>query len=120
MVSMRTRFATSPVHGVNKHLSALCRLVHSGARRPKLSLNHFLQRGRVLALWREVLRATNDLADEGVRTDMRRFARDEFERNRHVTDIDLIRYLISTGKAQLDATRKTAVNSMDAGRSGRR
>jgi len=33
-------------------------------------------------------------------------ARDEFERNRNVTDITQIRYLISTGKTQWDSMER--------------
>ena len=37
---------------------------------------------------------------------MRDFAREEFERNRNVTELGQIRYLISTGKTQFDSMRR--------------
>ncbi|ELR07470.1 hypothetical protein GMDG_08439 [Pseudogymnoascus destructans 20631-21] len=82
------------------------------ARRPKsrfgptLSLEHFLQRGKVLSLWRRVLRDTRRIADLETRAETRKMARDEFERNKNVKDISQIKYLISTGKSQWGATER--------------
>ena len=66
-----------------------------------LSLDHFLQRQRVLGFWREVVRATNKISNQSVRSEMRNFAREEFERNRHVADLTQVRYLVSTGREQM-------------------
>ncbi|KAI8280707.1 LYR motif-containing protein 2 [Colletotrichum sp. SAR11_240] len=52
-----------------------------------LSLDHFLQRSRALSLYREILRGTQRIADPTTRAESRRYARDEFERHRDVTDI---------------------------------
>jgi hypothetical protein len=60
-----------------------------------LSLDHFIQRQRVLALWRDIVRSTASIKDETTRNEMRSVARDEFKRHRHVRDIDHIRYLLS-------------------------
>ncbi|CCE29801.1 hypothetical protein E4U22_001999 [Claviceps purpurea] len=65
-----------------------------------LSLDHFLQRSRVLSLYRTILRATRPIRDTQTKSETRRFVRDEFESHRHVTDITHIRYLLSTGKTQ--------------------
>ncbi|KAF6822853.1 hypothetical protein CPLU01_11747 [Colletotrichum plurivorum] len=74
-----------------------------------LSLDHvrmmltdtkFLQRSRALSLYREIIRGTRRIADPTTRAESRRYARDEFERHRDVTDIGHIRYLISTGKTE--------------------
>ncbi|GAB7326312.1 hypothetical protein MBLNU13_g10285t1 [Cladosporium sp. NU13] len=73
-----------------------------GKKGPPLSLEHFLQRGRVLALWRDIVRATNK-APSSTRKELLDFARGEFEQHRHVTDLGHIRYLISTGKTQFDS-----------------
>jgi hypothetical protein len=54
---------------------------------PTLSLDHFLQRSRVLALYRTILRGTKNIQDTQTRDETRKFARDEFERHRGVTDI---------------------------------
>lgn len=47
----------------------------------------FLQRSRALALYRTILRDTRRISDPTTRAETRRFARDEFERHRDVTDI---------------------------------
>jgi hypothetical protein len=47
----------------------------------------FLQRSKVLALYRTILRGTKRIDDSGTRTETRKFARDEFERHRGVTDL---------------------------------
>jgi hypothetical protein len=60
-----------------------------------VSLDHFIQRQRALALWREIVRSTASIPDPARRQEMRQFARDEFEQHKHVTDIGHIRYLIS-------------------------
>lgn len=71
-----------------------------------LSLGDFLLRQRVISLWREVIRTTHKIPQgSSTRTEMKQFAREEFERNRAVTDSAQIRYLVSTGKTQLDEIR---------------
>ncbi|TQN65832.1 Subtilisin-like protease 2, partial [Colletotrichum shisoi] len=65
-----------------------------------LSLDQFLQRSRVISLYREIIRGTGRIADPNTRAESRRFVRDEFERHRDVTDLGHIRYLISTGKTE--------------------
>jgi hypothetical protein len=60
-----------------------------------LGLDHFIQRQRALALWRDIVRSTASIPDAATRNDMRQFARTEFEQHKHVTDLGHIRYLIS-------------------------
>ena len=74
--------------------------------KPILGLDHFLQRQRVIALWREIVRAIYKIPALSTRVEMRDFAREEFERNRHVTELGQIRYLISTGKTQFNSMRR--------------
>ncbi|KAF2184965.1 hypothetical protein K469DRAFT_577592 [Zopfia rhizophila CBS 207.26] len=76
-----------------------------------LGLDHFIQRQRALALWREILRATAGIADDAFKNEMRQFARAEFEQHRNVTDLSHIRYLISTSKTQFDSMKSSLVNS---------
>ncbi|KAH8887458.1 hypothetical protein GQ53DRAFT_726372 [Thozetella sp. PMI_491] len=71
-----------------------------------LSLDHFLQRGRVLSLYRTIIRATRRIPDPTTQRETRKFARDEFERHRGVTDIDHIRYLLSTGKTEWETMER--------------
>ena len=75
-------------------------------RKPPLTLDQFLQRQRVLGLWREIVRATNHISSEDIRKEMKMFAREEFERYRNVEDATKIRYLVSTGKEQLQSMRR--------------
>ncbi|CZT20380.1 uncharacterized protein RCC_06240 [Ramularia collo-cygni] len=77
-----------------------------GRGKPLLSLEQFLQRQKVMNLWREIIRATNKIPIEDTRKEMRDFAREEFERFRHVDDLGHVRYLVSTGKTQLDSMRR--------------
>ncbi|KAI0190812.1 hypothetical protein F4808DRAFT_400024 [Astrocystis sublimbata] len=74
--------------------------------RPTLSLDHFLQRARVLALYRTVLRGTRNIGDAATRNETRSFARAEFERHRGVADINHIRYLLSTGKTEWESMER--------------
>lgn len=90
-----------------------------------LSLEHFLQRSRALALYRTIVRGTRQISDPTTRTETLRFAREEFERHREVTDLVCplstyncnwsvqctnvqthIRYLISTGKTEWENTER--------------
>ncbi len=72
---------------------------------PPLSLDHFIQRQRVLSLWRTILRSLYKIPKD-TRGEPIAYARGEFERNRHVGDISQIRYLISTGKAEFDGMQR--------------
>ncbi|NJR31265.1 LYR motif-containing protein [bacterium] len=75
-------------------------------RKPPLSLDHFLLRQRALSLWRDIVRATNKIPDSTTRAEMRQYARQGFLRNRNVTDLTHIRYLISTAKTEFDGMRR--------------
>lgn len=65
-----------------------------------LSLDQFLQRARVLALYRRIVRGTRRINDPTTRAETRQFARGEFEHHRNVTDLAHIRYLVSVGKTE--------------------
>ncbi|KAM5355447.1 hypothetical protein ACJ41O_002093 [Fusarium nematophilum] len=71
-----------------------------------LSLDQFIQRARVLSLYRTILRGTKRIADPVTRAESRKYARDEFERHRNVTDVSHIRYLLSTGKTEWDGMER--------------
>ncbi|KAK4136289.1 hypothetical protein BT67DRAFT_440439 [Trichocladium antarcticum] len=73
---------------------------------PTLSLEHFLQRARVLSFYRHILRSTRRIANPTTRAETRQFARDEFERHRRVTDPGHIRYLLSTGKTEWESMER--------------
>ncbi|KAK2736247.1 hypothetical protein FQN57_000845 [Myotisia sp. PD_48] len=78
----------------------------SKLRKPTINLDQFIQRQRVLALWREILRSTKRISNASTKSELRSYARHEFERQRDITDIGHIRYLISTGKAEFDTMRR--------------
>lgn len=69
------------------------------------SLEHFIQRQRVLSLWRTILRSVYKIPADR-RHETVNYARHEFERNKAVSDLGQIRYLISTGKTEFDGMRR--------------
>lgn len=76
-----------------------------GKKPPPLSLDQFIQRQRVLGLWRTILRSLYKIPKD-TRGEPLAYARGEFERNKHVSDISQIRYLISTGKVEFDSMQR--------------
>ncbi|KAJ5280762.1 hypothetical protein N7478_006134 [Penicillium angulare] len=78
----------------------------SKLKKPAISLDHFIQRQRVLALWREIVRALHKIPPSSTRDELHSYARGEFERHREVTDVPHIRYLLSTGKSEFDMMRR--------------
>lgn len=73
---------------------------------PQFSLGDFLLRQRVIGLWRDIVRAIYRMPKgSSTRIEMRDFAREEFERNKNVTDTTKIRYLVSTGRTQFESMR---------------
>jgi Complex 1 protein (LYR family) len=80
------------------------------ARRPSpkpaaLSLEHFLQRQRVLSLWRTIVRALHKIPLPHRREPLQ-YARHEFERHKTVSDLAQIRYLVSTGKTEFEGMQR--------------
>lgn len=72
---------------------------------PPLSLDHFLQRQRVIALYRSIIRSLYRIPKDR-RAEPVAHARAEFERNKNVQDIGQIRYLVSTGKTEFEAMER--------------
>ncbi|KAK8165117.1 hypothetical protein BKA80DRAFT_270533 [Phyllosticta citrichinensis] len=73
---------------------------------PFLSLDQFLQRQRVISFWREIVRALHKIPPSPTRDELRQYARTEFERHKHVTDLTHIRYLLSNGKTEFDMMKR--------------
>ena len=77
---------------------------------PPLSLESFLLRQRVLSLWRDIVRLTNKIpggtSTGGTRRELRQYARHGFERHRGKTDRAQIRFLVSTGRTELQGMRR--------------
>ncbi|KAI8684735.1 LYR motif-containing protein 2 [Fusarium keratoplasticum] len=74
--------------------------------KPTLSLDQFIQRARVLSLYRTILRGTKRIADPATRAESRKYARDEFDRHRGVSDASQIRYLLSRGKTEWEGMER--------------
>ncbi|RAL15932.1 LYR motif-containing protein 2 [Aspergillus homomorphus CBS 101889] len=79
-------------------LASISRSQPSKLRKPTVGLDHFIQRQRVIALWREIVRALNAIPNSPTRDELRNYARNEFERHRDVTDL--------TGKAEFETMRR--------------
>ncbi|KAJ5108102.1 hypothetical protein N7456_004777 [Penicillium angulare] len=79
-------------------LAAISRSQPSKLKKPAISLDHFIQRQRVLALWREIVRALHKIPPSSTREELHSYARGEFERHREVTDV--------TGKSEFDMMRR--------------
>ncbi|KAL3258573.1 hypothetical protein ABHI18_005946 [Aspergillus niger] len=47
-----------------------------------------------------------EIPSSSTKDELHRYARGEFERNRNITDLQHIRYLISTGKSEFDMMRR--------------
>ncbi|CAI7616414.1 unnamed protein product [Penicillium palitans] len=89
-----------------RFLAAISRSQPSKLKKPSISLDHFIQRQRVLSLWREIVRALIKVPPSSTRTELHKYARDEFERHRGVSDVQHIRYLLSTGKSEFETMRR--------------
>ncbi|XP_053192484.1 LYR motif-containing protein 2 [Scomber japonicus] len=76
----------------------------AGSRLPAaaLTLKQFLQRQRVLGIYRNMLRTIRKVPDETDRKYLRDWARDEFKRNKTATDQDAIRMMITQANNHLE------------------
>ncbi|XP_074902713.1 LYR motif-containing protein 2 isoform X2 [Buteo buteo] len=72
-----------------------------------LSLKQFLRRQQVLHLYRKILRAIRDVPAEADRRYLKDWAREEFRRNKDVTEEDAIRMMITQGNMQLQELQRT-------------
>ncbi|XP_047430156.1 LYR motif-containing protein 2 [Mugil cephalus] len=72
-----------------------------------LSLKQFLQRQRVLGIYRNMLRAIRQVPDEADRKYLRDWARDEFKRNKNATEQDAIRMMITQANNHLEELQKS-------------
>ncbi|XP_028295982.1 LYR motif-containing protein 2 [Gouania willdenowi] len=72
-----------------------------------LSFKQFLQRQRILGLYRDMLRTIRKVPDEADRKYLRNWARDEFQKNKSATDQDAIRMMITQAKNHLEALQKS-------------
>lgn len=80
-----------------------------------LSLDHFLIRSQVISLYRQIVRCTKGM-DKPSAKEIIQWARADFERHRHETNIDNIKSLISSGKHQMHSLQ----NSVYLAQAGKR
>ncbi|XP_006007145.1 LYR motif-containing protein 2 [Latimeria chalumnae] len=72
-----------------------------------LSLKQFLQRQKVLNLYRSILRTIRCVPNESDRRYLREWAREEFKRNKGATEEDVIRLMVTQGNLQLQELEKS-------------
>uniref|UniRef100_M4AIW7 LYR motif-containing protein 2 n=2 Tax=Xiphophorus maculatus TaxID=8083 RepID=M4AIW7_XIPMA len=80
-----------------------------GSRLPPaaLSLKQFLQRQKVLGVYRSMLRTIRQVPDEADRKYLRGWAREEFKRNKNATNQDAIRMMITQAINHLEELQKS-------------
>ncbi|XP_060907383.1 LYR motif-containing protein 2 [Labrus mixtus] len=72
-----------------------------------LSLKQFLQRQRILGIYRNMLKTIRQVPSEGDRKYLRDWARDEFKRNKSATNPDAIRMMVSQANNHLEELQKS-------------
>ncbi|KAI9484023.1 MAG: hypothetical protein EXX96DRAFT_560541 [Benjaminiella poitrasii] len=70
------------------------------------TLDHFILRGQVISLYRQIVRCTKGMNKSDAR-ELIRWARADFDRHRKETDIDTIRSLLSSGKHQMHSLQSS-------------
>ncbi|XP_008396711.1 LYR motif-containing protein 2 [Poecilia reticulata] len=80
-----------------------------GSRLPPaaLSLKQFLQRQKVLGVYRSMLRTIRQVPDEADRKYLRDWTREEFKRNKNATNQDAIRMMITQATNHLEELQKS-------------
>ena len=79
------------------------------------SLKDFLQRSKVIRLYRSMLRTVN-LLDLSTQADVRQHIREEFRRHAHETDPAKRQALMATGAQQLKYLEETALHAVSPGK----
>ncbi|XP_026101793.1 LYR motif-containing protein 2 [Carassius auratus] len=72
-----------------------------------LSLKQFLQRQKVLGVYRDLLRSIRKIPTESDRRYLRDWAREEFKRNKTETDQDVIRMMLTQAHNHLEDLRRS-------------
>ncbi|XP_069743425.1 LYR motif-containing protein 2 isoform X1 [Narcine bancroftii] len=71
-----------------------------------LGLKEFIHRKNVLSLYRKILKAINQIPNEGDKQHLKNWARQEFKQNKNATDQDTIRMMLTHGNLQLQELDK--------------
>lgn len=72
-----------------------------------LSLAYFIETAKARHLWRFIVKTAFKVPSKVERQELLRWARAEFDHNKHVTDPEKIRYLVSIGTKQVNDMAKT-------------
>ncbi|XP_033846966.1 LYR motif-containing protein 2 [Periophthalmus magnuspinnatus] len=72
-----------------------------------LSLKQFLQRQKVLGIYRNMLRTIREVPDAADQKYLRNWAREEFKRNKNATDPDAIRMMITQANNHLEELQRS-------------
>ncbi|XP_029281351.1 LYR motif-containing protein 2 [Cottoperca gobio] len=72
-----------------------------------LSFKQFLQRQRVLGIYRNMMRTIRQVPDKADRKYLSDWARDEFKRNKNATEQDAIRMMITQANNHLEELQKS-------------
>lgn len=67
---------------------------------PKLSFQQFMQRGKVLTMYRKYMRLTNKIPDKSSRKEMREWIRTDFDRYKNETDPQRVEVLLAQASRQ--------------------
>lgn len=67
----------------------------------QLTLKHFILKQKALDLYRFAIRACRSIPDPGARKETVAWIRSEFERHRHMQDLNLIEDKIAAGRREL-------------------
>ncbi|XP_074542108.1 LYR motif-containing protein 2 [Halichoeres trimaculatus] len=72
-----------------------------------LTLKQFLQRQKILGIYRNMLRTIRQVPDEADRKYLRDWAREEFKRNKNATNQDAIRMMVTQANNHLEELQKS-------------
>jgi len=72
-----------------------------------MTLKQFMVRSQVLKLYRQMIRLTYKLENTNDRKELQKWIRTDFEMNRHHTDEEAIKMMISKGKLSLREIEQT-------------
>nr|XP_033810125.1 LYR motif-containing protein 2 isoform X2 [Geotrypetes seraphini] len=72
-----------------------------------LNLKQFLHRQQVLGLYRKILRTARQIPNEGDRHYVKKWAEEEFKRNKGATEEAVIRMMIAQGNLQLQELERS-------------
>ena len=80
-----------------------------GSRLPQntLTLKHFLMRKEVLKLYRDFIITVNRISNSKDKAELRLWVRNDFRRNKHHTDVETIKMMITRGKLSLKQLQST-------------